>query len=80
MLPVGPVTGQISISQVSQAEQGRVERAAAADWRKSRKLQEPKKSLRLFVNSTVGRDTLQKTTLRVTILSSLCRTSTRTRN
>lgn len=60
MLPVGPVTGQISISQVSQAEQGGVERAAAADWRKSRKLQEPKKILCLFVNSAVGRDTLQK--------------------
>lgn len=53
------VTGQISVAQVSQAEQSRVQQTVAADWRKSRKLQEQKQSLRLLMNGVVGRDALQ---------------------
>lgn len=55
----GIVTGQVGVHQVSQAEQRRVQQTLTADWRKSRKLQEQKQSLRLFMHPLVRRDILQ---------------------
>lgn len=58
-IAAGPFTGQISIPQVAQAELRWVQWDSLGDWRKSRKLQELKKSLGIFVHGFIGRDGLQ---------------------
>lgn len=60
VIAAGSVTRQISFPHVAQAEQGRVQPDSWADWRKSRKLQELKNSLCIFVSGGIGWDLLQE--------------------
>lgn len=61
------VTWQISISQVAQAEQYRVQQTLAADWGKSRKFKELNDSLSVLVHTMIRRDSLGRRKIKLFI-------------